>query len=263
VLGFCQNEVALVKSLGHFMQNTIRDLPANIQQSLQDFVDLAKNVCANSLISVVLYGSAAEDRLRPTSDVNLMLVLNEFELSEINLLREKLRLYHAAIQLNVMFILETELSSAMEAFAVKFTDILNRHRILFGRNPFTQLSVSRQATITRLKQVIINLILRTRERYALVSLRDEQLVHIIADITGPIRAAAATILSLNGKKEIHPKEALAELTTQFKNTNWAPVLVSMSKAREGQDFSPGEETATIMGLLALLKAMYSHIEGMQ
>lgn len=94
--------------------------------------------------------------------------------SQVDPLREVLRMSYAAIRLNVKFILESEISVASEAFAVKFTDILNRNIILFGSNPFKNIEVSRAATLQRLQQVIVNLLLRLRERYALVSLREEQ-----------------------------------------------------------------------------------------
>lgn len=241
------------------MQNQIQDLPMNVQQSLIDFVDSAKESCQNILTSIVLYGSAAEGRLRPTSDVNLILVLKSFDPTQINPLREKLRLYHAAIRLNVMFILEAEIQVAVEAFAVKFTDILSRHRVLFGPDPFNNIQVSKEATLARLKQVIINLTLRLRENYALVSLREEQLVHIIADISGPIRACAVAILGLQGKYEVHPKEALQTLTQQLKG-NWTTLLQNMSRSRQEQELGSGEESTTVLELLALLKAMYSYVQ---
>jgi predicted nucleotidyltransferase len=184
------------------MEKQLQDLPENIRKVLTDFGNAAIEACAKNLISIVLFGSAAEGRLRPSSDVNLILVLKDFEVSQINQLREMLRVAHAAIRLNVMFILDSEISAASDAFAVKFTDNQHRHRILIGTNPFDKLEVSRTATIQRLNQVIINLLLRLRERYSLVSLREEQLVHIIADVAGPIRSSAATILSLEGKEAL-------------------------------------------------------------
>jgi len=241
------------------MQRQIKDLPVNVQQSLIDFVDSAKELCHDILVSIVLYGSGAEGRLRATSDVNVILVLKTFDITQIDPLREKLRLYHAAIRLNVMFILESEIPDALEAFAVKFNDILSRHRVLYGPDPFSDLTISRAATVQRLKQVIVNLTLRLRERYALVSLREEQLVHIIADVSGPIRACAFAILDLEGKHEIHPKEALQTLTQQLKG-DWSALLQNMSQSRQAQALPSGEERKTVLELLTLLNAMYEYVQ---
>jgi predicted nucleotidyltransferase len=246
------------------VENQLKELPDNVQRCLTDFINTAKEACGENLVSIVLFGSAAEGRLRPTSDVNLMLVTKDFVVSQVDQLREVLRISYAAIRLNVMFILESEILVASEAFAVKFTDILNRNLILFGTHPFKNIEVSRAATLQRLQQVIVNLMLRLRERYALVSLREEQLVPIIADVTGPIRASAATILGLQGDKNIHPKEALQKFTQRLPgSSSWNKVLKNLSIAREEQELKPGEAAATLLGLLDLLKMMHNFVQDMK
>jgi hypothetical protein len=192
-----------------------------------------------------------------------MLVLKEFNIIQVNPLRDHLRLAHAAINLNVMFILESEIPTAAESFAVKFSDIISRHRILLGIDPFTELHVSRTATLQRLSQVIVNLLLRLREKYALVSLREEQLASIIADAAGPIRASAATILALEGSKNLHPKEALELFIQQLPENNWPVILRNMSMVREDKPLKSGELTVTLLGLLDLLKEMQTHVIAMK
>jgi predicted nucleotidyltransferase len=245
------------------MQNQIQDLPEHVQRTLKGFVGRAKDACGTNLLSVILFGSAAEGRLRPTSDVNLVVVLENFEFSQVDQLREILRLAYAAIQLNVMFLLKSEIPLASEAFAVKFTDILSRHRVLDGQDFFANLQVSRSATLQRLQQVIMNLTLRVRERYALVSLREEQLVPLIADVTGPIRASAATILAMEGQKGLHPKEALQELTRKISGGPWESILKNMSLAREEQDLPHGQAAIAVQEVLKLLNGLNQYIQTMK
>lgn len=58
------------------------------------------------------------------------MLLRAFDPAQIDFLREPLRLAHSAARVEVMFLLENELSVASELFAVKFNDICNRHRVL-------------------------------------------------------------------------------------------------------------------------------------
>ena len=122
-------------------------LPQNVTSVLTDFINSAKEAFGTDLRSVVLYGSGAEGKLRPTSDVNLILVLTAFSQQQADQLRQPLRLAHAAINLRAMFILESELRPATEAFAVKFADIARRRRVLYGDDPFAGVSVSRAAAL--------------------------------------------------------------------------------------------------------------------
>src|SRR5438067_66390 len=114
-------------------------LPVEVSQALREFVDGAKSALGPDLVSIVLFGSAAEGRMRATSDVNLILVLARFDRRSIDALREALRTAHALIRLEVMLILEAEVPAAAEAFAVKFADIRERHRLLHGKDLFAGL----------------------------------------------------------------------------------------------------------------------------
>src|SRR5688572_32853054 len=136
------------------MSTITETLPQNVNSGLTDFVNAAKEAFGPDLRSVVLYGSGAEGKLRPTSDVNLILVLAAFTQQQADKLREPLRLAKAAINLRTMFLLEAELRPATEAFAVKFADIARRRRILFGEDPFASVLVSRDDAVFRLKQTL-------------------------------------------------------------------------------------------------------------
>jgi predicted nucleotidyltransferase len=132
------------------------DLPAAAATVLTDFVAKARESLGADLRSVVLYGSAAEGRLRPTSDLNVIVVLDRFEAARLDPLREALRVGRAAARLAVMFLLAGEVPAAMEAFAAKFADVRRRRRVLFGEDPFTGLTIPRAAEIARLRQVLLN-----------------------------------------------------------------------------------------------------------
>jgi predicted nucleotidyltransferase len=100
----------------------LADLPTHVQRALQVFVGAAEACFASNLKAVVLFGSAAEGRLRPTSDVNLIVVLAAFDRAQADAIREPLRLAHAAAKVEPMWLLEGELAPASEAFAVKFAE---------------------------------------------------------------------------------------------------------------------------------------------
>lgn len=227
------------------------DLPAQVGRSITAFVDAARSAFGADLVSVVLYGSAAEGRMRATSDVNTLLVLKRFEQASADRMREPLRLARAAVEMNAMFLLESELPAAMEAFAVKFADIVARHRVLFGSDPFLRVDPSREALARRLQQVLLNLQLRLRERYVLLSLREEQLARAIADAAGPLRSSAASLRQLEGKPPRPPKEALEAAVAEMGDATLADALQAISAAREDQPLAPGKAASAVLGLIDL------------
>ncbi len=229
----------------------ISELPAQVGRSIDAFVEAAKAAFEADLVAVVIYGSAAEGRLRATSDVNMLLVVKRFGQAEADRLRGPLRLAHATVQMNAMFLLESEVAAAMEAFAVKFADLLARHRILYGSDPFANLNLPRNALIKRLKQVLLNLQLRLRERYVMLSLREEQLALLIADAAGPLRSSAASLLKLEGEPALAPKETLEKLVSKMNDAHLSAALQEVSVAREQRQLPPGKAAPALMGPIEL------------
>jgi predicted nucleotidyltransferase len=238
-------------------------LPLQVEQSIEAFVTAAKSAFEADLVSIVMFGSAAEGKLRATSDVNVLLVLKRFDQANADRLREPMRLAHATVQMNAMFLLESEVNAAMEAFAVKFADIAARHRILFGNDPFVKLDPPRDAVVRRLKQVLLNLQLRLRERYVLLSLREEQLALVIADAAGPLRASAASLLHLEGQTANSPKEALEQVVREINDVALTAALQEISAAREERQLEAGKASPTLIGLIALTQRLRERVERLQ
>jgi predicted nucleotidyltransferase len=230
---------------------TVADLPAPIARVLDEFVAEARTALADTLQSIVLFGSAAENRVRATSDVNVVVVLTAFDAARIEALRPTLDRAHAAVRLEILWLLASEVTAAAEAFAVKFGDIARRHRALHGPDPFASLAISRTATLARLRQVLLNQLLRLRATYAVDGSRDERLAIRIADAAGPLRVSAAEILELEGGPVLPPRDALARITEDWTAPNRAAVLAAISEARETRRLEPGRAAETLLGLIDL------------
>jgi predicted nucleotidyltransferase len=235
------------------------DLPAG----LREFVDAAVTALGPDLRSVVLFGSAAEGRLRLTSDVNLVLVLGAFDAARADGLREPLRLARAGLRLAPMFLLESEIDEARVAFANKFMDIGKRHRVLHGSDPFAALEIPRAAAIARLRQVLLNLLMRLRGRYLAESLREEQLALVAAELAGPLRAAAATLLTLEGRAAASPRDALAAVAAEIGDGGrFEGVLAALSQARETGKLAPGTGRETTLALLDLAGRLHARAKAL-
>jgi predicted nucleotidyltransferase len=232
-------------------------LPEAVHTALAEFTAAAQRVFAGDLASVVLFGSAAERRLRQTSDVNVVVVLRRADPTKLEAIGEAYRLAHAAIRLSAMFILESEITVAKDAFAVKFADIVARHEMLYGADPFAGLTISREAALHRLLQVLVNLQLRLRERLALSSPYGEQLAMAAADAVGPLRASAAMLLWLESGARVAPREALREIAEE---TGTAAALAAITEARESGGVPALGATSTLVGAIELANQLAERTE---
>ena len=234
------------------LEAAVSDLPAPVARVLTEFVEEARSALGPTLRAIALFGSAAENRLRATSDVNVVVLLTTIDWARIEALRPTLERGHAAIRLEILWLLQTELGAAAEAFAVKFGDIGRRHRMLHGVDPFEALTASRAATIARLRQVLLNQVLRLRAAYAVDGGREERLAIRVAEAASPLRVSAAEILELDGGPALAPRDALAHVAEGWTWPDRAAVLAAISEARETRHLPPGRAGETFQGVLDLV-----------
>lgn len=223
---------------------------ATVEPVLTELVEAARRAFGTGLASVVLFGSGAENRLRASSDVNLMILLERVEQSALDAFREPLRAAHAAVRAEVMMLTRSELRTAAELFPVKYSDIRARHRVLAGSDPFESLEIPEGDLRRQTREILMNTALRLRSHYVRLSIRDEQLVPVIADAAGPLRAAAAALAALEGMKAPSPREALANLAAET-GAEYAAAVANLSRAREAGALSAGNAGATLLALSRL------------
>jgi predicted nucleotidyltransferase len=96
------------------MASPLDALPETVAAGLAGFVAAAQQAFAEHLVSLALFGSAAEGRLRSTSDVNVIVVLARDDPAGLATIGDAYGLARAAIRLSAMFILETEIAAANE-----------------------------------------------------------------------------------------------------------------------------------------------------
>ncbi len=229
---------------------------SRLQQVLGELVRAAESALGEDLVSVVLFGTAAEGRLRATSDVNVLVVLRKFEVALLDGVRDLVRADRAAVGLSPMFLLESEIQLAPLSFPVKLADIVRRRRVVFGADVLAEVSIPQEAELSHLRQGLFNLLVRLRAGYVERSLREEQLALVIAGAAG---AAAAGLRrgapGALGDPAETSKAALERVALDSSLPGMKEVLSHVSEAREDRMLAPGVAATTMVGLLALTGAL--------
>jgi len=226
-----------------------RDLPPDIAATLDEFRAKSVEAFGDSLKSILLFGSAAEGRLRATSDVNVVMVFSHLDLDRVKTWRPQVEVLVAAIDLQPLFLLEDEIAAAAEAFAVKYFDILHRRRVLHGTDPFATLKISDEALQRRVSQVLLNLALRLR--HTLLLGNDAGRTHALVDAIGPLRASAVALQELARQPLSEPREALLSLAAAY----GATVLIEQLQAlRISGDPVVADSTRLLGELIAFIRA---------
>jgi predicted nucleotidyltransferase len=230
-------------------------LPEDVAHVLDAFVDAAREAFAEDLQSIVLFGSAAEGRLRASSDVNVVVVVRQWHRAAADALQQPVRTALSAVRLAPMFVLSRELPECATAFADKFSDIAHRRRVLFGSDPFVALDIPRERLIERERQMLLNMVVRSRHGYVTMASREEQAARLVSDLAGPLRASAATLRRLEGGPPLPPKEALEAFVARTEELGLRDAVSAISAIREERPVAPGTAPSALFALTALAERL--------
>jgi predicted nucleotidyltransferase len=234
-----------------------------VHRILSGFLASAQRAFGEDLLSAVLFGSAADGSLRKSSDVNLILVLRRYDPARAQQVRNDLATAEAAILLRVMFLVQDEISAACEAFAQKFSDILRRRVVLLGPDPFDGVSVPHAAQVRRLRQVLLNLLLRLREIHAGHESGNRTTLNMLADSTGALRSSAVLLLQLEGREAAKPKQALINVAEQVAPGKYSAALAKLSQLRETVTLADADAHEVMIAMMELAAAMHLRAAAIQ
>ena len=112
------------------------------EEHLQEFVTGLQSVLESKLLSIVLYGSAAQgESYAPQSDLNVLVILKEFSLSDLSNLKKVIHKGRKQARIVPIFWTEEELKNSLDVFPVEFLEMAGHHKVLYGADLLSGLSV--------------------------------------------------------------------------------------------------------------------------
>src|SRR5438309_1089560 len=123
------------------------------EKLLSEFVEKMRTAAGENLISVILYGSAAEGEFHPEySDLNLLCVLRDTSFASLSKIASAVewwrkKKYHPPLDLTPQ-----ELKDTADVFSIEFVDMKQRHRVLYGEDVLRNLDVTMHLLRSQLEQ---------------------------------------------------------------------------------------------------------------
>lgn len=111
---------------------------------LDSLVEKLRKSLGPDLVSVVLYGSAAVgDHNEKFSDYNVLCVLTQVTPAQLGATESIFRWWREQGNPSPLLLTEHEVETSTDCFAIEFEDIKAHHRILYGADPVSALSIDR------------------------------------------------------------------------------------------------------------------------
>jgi len=164
----------------------------------------------DNLVSLVLYGSAANGIRGATSDVNLLLVLRDASAAALHPLGDALRDWlRSGERAPLVFSLDGWRRAA-DVFPIEIEDIRQRHRVLRGTDPVTGLATTRDDLRRELEREARGLLIQLRASYAAAASDGKALAAVVRDSLRTVLVLFRASLRLADGALPETREALVE-----------------------------------------------------
>ena len=150
--------------------------------ALDQLVEKLRQALPDDLISVVLYGSAAVgDHDEKFSDYNVLCVLKRLTPAQLGATESVFRWWRGQGNPSPLLLTQHEVETSTDCFAIEFHDIKEHHRILYGADVVSSLTIDRSFYRAQVEHDLRAKLLRLRQKAASVLSDKDALCRLLAD----------------------------------------------------------------------------------
>ena len=190
-------------------------LPQKIKKICTDFTERLKDIYADDLISVILYGSAASGEfIDKHSNLNLLVVLKNTELEN---LKKSSSLINNFRMVTALFLTESYILSSVDIFPIEFLDMQENCFVLYGKDILKEINIDTRNLRFQCEQELKVRLINLRQLYLSINKDTVALRNLLFKSFTSILHISRNVLRLKGKKPAYKKEEiLKEMAREFR-----------------------------------------------
>jgi predicted nucleotidyltransferase len=187
------------------------------EKQIDEFVSRLRQAAGENLQSVVVYGSAATGEFHDDfSNVNLLCVLRETSFAKLAALGPAVEWWSRKQRHAPLVLTREELERSADVFSIELFDMQQRHRVLFGDDPLSGLSIPMHLHRAQLEYELREKLILLRERLLLHAGNERRLWELLL---GSLSAFATlfrhTLIALGEVAPHSKREVLQALTARI------------------------------------------------
>lgn len=216
-----------------------------------------------SLVSVVLYGSAARGDYREgVSDLNLLVLLRSADPAQLRRGTELARGWAEKGNPPPLILSEVEWRDSADVFPIEYSDMLDAHVVLHGIDPFTDVRVDWTHLRLQCEHELKSKQIQLRERYLVSSDDPETLGRLLLVSFPTFLALFRAGLRLAGAPVPPLAAAVIDAIAGRADFDGEPFHEVLRARSDGGAFSPSGDGATVSGYLRGVERTTAWLDGL-
>jgi predicted nucleotidyltransferase len=234
-----------------------------------EFVEKTRAAAGDNLVSIVLYGSAAEGEFHPEySDLNLLCVLHDASFAALNKISAVVEWWRGKKHRPPLVLTPEELTATADVFSIEFLDMKQRYRVLWGEDVLKSLVVPMHLHRSQLEYELREKLFLLRQHVMLAGGNEKQLWEVMLQSLSSFTTFFRHALIELGKIERqHSLDAVKELGARlnFDSSAFVQLIEVRAKKTDRKQLRASEVAARYLSgiekVAAAVDAMQSSATG--
>lgn len=209
-------------------------------KKLDNLIKDLEKILGENLVSAFIFGSkalVADEDLK--SNINLMIILNKMEASDLKLISKDMKKWVSAKNPLPVIFDKTEWLSSFDVYAMEYADIKDSNKILYGEDLITSIEVKKSDLRFQCELEVKNLSMKLRNNFMMNCGSNRRLSQVLTPVVKSVSVIFRTILRLNSIEvpvaQIQVVEEVAKLTGIDKD-----LFLKLVDVKEGRDKFKGD-----------------------
>src|SRR5947208_7382470 len=187
------------------------------EKLLSEFVEKMRTAAGENLISVILYGSAAEGEFHPEySDLNLLCVLRDSSFASLRKIASAVEWWRKKKYHPPLVLTPQELKDTADVFSIEFTDMKQRYRVLCGEDVLRDLDIPMHLHRSQLEYELREKLFLLRQHILLAGGKEKALWEVMLNSLSSFTTLFRHALIESGEPgRKHSREAVQELASRL------------------------------------------------
>jgi hypothetical protein len=187
------------------------------EKVIGEFIERLRAAVAANLVSVILYGSAAEGEFHPEySDLNLLCVLRDASFPALARMVDVVQWWRGKKHRPPLVLTSQELTASADVFSIEFVDMKHRYRVLLGEDVLRDLNVPMRMHRAQLEYELREKMFLLRQHILLAGNDEKQLWEVMLNSLSSFTTLFRhVLLELGEQSRKHSREAVEELASRL------------------------------------------------
>jgi hypothetical protein len=229
--------------------------------TLDELVTQLRSAYGDALRSVVLYGSAAAgEHIPKRSDYNVLVLADSLDAARLRTAAAVARAWADSGNPPPMTLTMSEWKSSSDIFPMEYSDILERHRILFGAPPFDGIGVSKPNLRLQVEREAMGKLLQFRQGVLAAGNDPKRELALLEASLSAIMVTFRGVARLAGDTPSVDNESLAQVIGARAGFDATPIARVVRHVRGDAPIPSREAEPVIAGYLEALARLVAYID---